>query len=360
MLAVALVTLSTFAGAPYPPSSVIAGIEWHWETYRSAATGSDLWPVTWAVDDNLYSAWGDGGGFGGTAQTGRVALGFARIEGPPQHFNGVNVNGGKDPENPATFPRFGKAGGLLACDGILYAWINRQDGRWPDVNQGLAWSTNKGRTWENSSWVFPKARDSFKPSTFLNCGREYADLPPQLEKFVYVYGIRQGDETNVYLCRVPTGRLRERAAFEFLAGLSGDQPRWSSKVENLKPIFTDSRGLGDLPTVIYNARLNRFVLTLFHKGPGQLGVFDAPAPWGPWTTIAYYEDWAGMGIEGHGLTCSFPAKWMSADGRECWCIFAAYGPGAKKGIQAHDRFNLVKAIFLLRSVNPGQKPPGGL
>lgn len=31
---------------PYPPSPVIAGIAWDWTTRRTAAPGSDLWPVT--------------------------------------------------------------------------------------------------------------------------------------------------------------------------------------------------------------------------------------------------------------------------------------------------------------------------
>ena len=49
-----------------------------------------------------------------------------------------------------------------------------------------------------------------------------------------------------------------------------------------------------------------------------------------------------MGAEGHGLTCSFPQKWTSADGLTMWCVFSVYGEGAKRGIKAHDCFNLVK------------------
>src|SRR5437773_8848295 len=66
---------------PYPPSTAILSITWHWETYRNAAPGSDLWPVTWGPDDNLYTAWGDGGGFGGSDTNGRVSMGIGRIEG---------------------------------------------------------------------------------------------------------------------------------------------------------------------------------------------------------------------------------------------------------------------------------------
>src|SRR5258706_2246768 len=40
--------------APYPPSTLIRAIQWHWDTYQTAADGSDLWPVTWGPDNSLY------------------------------------------------------------------------------------------------------------------------------------------------------------------------------------------------------------------------------------------------------------------------------------------------------------------
>jgi hypothetical protein len=87
----------------------------------------------------------------------------------------------------------------------------------------------------------------------------------------------------------------------------------------------------------------------FHTGPGQLGIFDAPQPWGPWTTVAYYDSWGNMETAGFGLNCDFPQKWMSTDGLTMWSIFSVYGDGAKKGIDGHDRFNLVKATLMLLS-----------
>jgi hypothetical protein len=56
-----------------------------------------------------------------------------------------------------------------------------------------------------------------------------------------------------------------------------------------------------------------------------------------------------MGKKGEGLICSFPRKWMSADNLTLWSIFSAYGDSAKTGINAHDRFNLVKATVRLRA-----------
>jgi len=60
---------------PYPRSTLIERMVWHWDTHTVAAPGSDLWPVTWGPDGDMYTAWGDGGGFGGSDREGRVSLG---------------------------------------------------------------------------------------------------------------------------------------------------------------------------------------------------------------------------------------------------------------------------------------------
>lgn len=337
--------------APYPHSTVIHDIAWHWDTHQTAAPGSDLWPVAWGADDNLYAAWGDGGGFGGSDSDGRVALGFARIEGAPEQSRGINVNGGKNPEYPASFPKKGKCGGLAMVDGVLYAKVNLQDGTWPDVNHVLAWSTDKGATWTQAAWLFPKGAGNFQPSKFLDGGKDYAGLPGALGNYVYLYGPKQspdrGSGNRLHLARAPRNRLRERAAYEFFQELdAAGQARWVADPAKAGPVFVDPNGVTP-GAVVYNPGLKRFLLTCFHVGPGQLGVFDSPNPWGPWTTVAYYEDWGRMGPDGEGLTCGFPSKWLSPDGLTLWSIFSVYGPGAKKGINAHDRFNLVKATLQL-------------
>lgn len=333
---------------PYPHSTVIDRITWHWDTLRTAAIGSDLWPVTWAGDGSVFTAWGDGGGFGGGDRDGRVALGFARIDGPAERFEATNINGGKNPRHPASFPRKGKVGGLLAVGDCVYGWLNLQNGTWPDVDAALIWSDDGGATWRQSEWVFPKGEGRFKPATFLNFARGYTGVPEGLAGYVYFYGQNQGQAARTLLGRAPTEKLTDRGAYEFFAGggIRNDAPRWSSDATKAVAVFTDP--IGDLPTAAYLPALKRYLLSSFHKGPGQLGIFDAATPWGPWTTVEYEEHWARMGTEGEGLTCSFPAKWISADGRTLWCVFSAYGPGAKQGINAHDRFNLVRATLELK------------
>jgi hypothetical protein len=177
----------------------------------------------------------------------------------------------------------------------------------------------------------------------------------RLARYAYIYGPRQsadkGSGNRLYLARVPKNKLRERDAYEFFCELDDrGQSEWVTNSVRAQPVFTDSNGVTP-GAVVYLPTWNRFLLTCFHVGPGQLGVFDAPTPWGPWTTIAYYEHWGDMGAEGDGLTCGFPQKWMSAGGLTLWSIFSVYGEGAKIGIKAHDRFNVVKA-----TLEPARKP----
>lgn len=338
--------------APYPPSSVINGVTWHWDTHQTAAPGSDLWPVTGGPDGHIYTAWGDGGGFGGTNSDGRVSMGFARLEGRPETFRGINVNGGKNPEHPASFPNNGKTGGILFVNERLYARLNLQDGEWPDVNHSLAWSDDRGATWQQTDWVFPKGEGNFKPARFLNFGKGYSGVPHRVSGYVYVYGFRQAGDAvgpSTYLARIPQHRMTDRAACQFFAGFDGGHPVWSSDVTGIVPVFTDPRGVISTTGVVHHPALKRYLLATFHVGPGQLGLFDAPSPWGPWTTVAYEEAWGEMGTEGHGLNCDFPQKWMSPDGRTLWAVFSVYGDGAKIGVSAHDKFNLVRATLELRS-----------
>jgi hypothetical protein len=337
---------------------VLQSIVWHWETYTNAATGSDLWPVTWGPDDQLYTAWGDGGGFGGSDTEARVALGFARIEGTPEHWRGVNINGGKNPEHPASFPRRGKTTGVAFVHGVLYATVNLQDGVWPNVNHVLVWSTNNGATWARADWLFPRGEGNFQPAQFLAFGRDYTGVPEPLAGYVYILGPKQsaghGSGNRLYLARAPRERLRERAAYEFFHHTDeAGNPHWVTESSRAQPVFTDPNGVTP-GAVVYDPGLKRFLLACFHVGPGQLGVFDAPHPWGPWTTIAYEEHWGNMGPEGEGLNCSFPQKWMSADGLTLWSIFSVYGKGAKQGINAHDQFNLIQAT--LQPLGQAQRP----
>jgi hypothetical protein len=326
---------------------MISGIQWEFDTMIQLAPGSDLWPTTWAADGNVYTSWGDGGGFGGTDRRGRTSLGFGRLEGPPERPLGENIWGGHNARNSATFN--GKCTGIISVGGILYAWINMQNGHPPDVR--LAWSTDLGAHWKLTDWAFPKS-GRFFPGTFLNFGRDYRGSQ---DDYVYAYGARwiwaQGPENDLYLARVHCRRILDRTAYEFFSGLDQFQnPIWDKDVASRKPVFTDARGVGNcgLAHVVYLSPIGRYLLTVGHRSSfiaslanevRRLGVFDAPSPWGPWTTVAYYDDWGGFG-PGEALGYNIPAKWIAPDGRTMWMVFSS--------TEELDAFNMVKFRLLLR------------
>jgi hypothetical protein len=74
--------------------------------------------------------------------------------------------------------------------------------------------------------------------------------------------------------------------------------------------------------VTYNAPLKRYLLVMRSRaqagGVDQFSIYDAPEPWGPWTTVFYTEDWD----VDPGESAHVPAKWISADGKACHLVFA--------------------------------------
>jgi CubicO group peptidase (beta-lactamase class C family) len=74
-----------------PPSPVIKELTWApKETIVRQAKGGDNWPITWADDGHLYTAYGDGNGFDPQIPE-KLSMGFARVEGGPQGFKGINI-----------------------------------------------------------------------------------------------------------------------------------------------------------------------------------------------------------------------------------------------------------------------------
>jgi hypothetical protein len=330
---------------PYPPSSLLHGAHWDFAGLLRFAHGSDLWPVTWAADDNLYTGWGDGGGFGGTNVEGRASLGFSRMNENPVQLGryrsrgGVNVWGGRDAENPAQF--IGKPLAMLSVGGVLYCWIWDQSGAYP-ADQVLIASTDRGAHWNRvSDFVLPEA--GFIPTALLNFGRDYAGAR---DGYVYLYG---GSATydHLTLARVPKDRLAQRDAYEWFAGETIGRTvltAWSREIEDRTPVFRDSNGVNGA-AVSFNAGIGRYLLTTQHSRVAAVegfGLFEAPAPWGPWATVSYESDWGGLSslATEESLGYVLPTKWMSADGLTVWCIFSSTG--------ILDSLNIVKGTLVPR------------
>src|ERR1043166_3441978 len=111
----------TTASAPYPPSRVVRQLVWApKESIIRKAHDSDNWPMTWADDDALYTAYGDGSGFEPFIPE-KLSLGLARIAGTPPTFSGENLRA-------SSLEQWGggqngrKARGRLCAGGVYYFW----------------------------------------------------------------------------------------------------------------------------------------------------------------------------------------------------------------------------------------------
>jgi CubicO group peptidase (beta-lactamase class C family) len=307
------------SAAPYPPSKAIADITWEpKETIVRKAKGSDNWPLTWADDGHQYTAYGDGWGFEPFVPK-KLSLGFARIEGGPTDFKGINVRSSSG-ERSGDGAKAKKASGILCVGGVLYLWTRNAG------NAQLAWSKDHGKTWEWADW---KWTTSFGCPTFLNFGKDYAGAR---DEWVYVYS---PDVDSAYqpadrmvLARVPKGKITERAAYEFFKGIDEKQrPLWSKEVADRGAVFTH-KARCYRSGITFNAGLKRYLWVQIIPGTegkkadtrfeGGFGVYDAPEPWGPWTTVYFTEKWD----VGPGDTASFPTKWMSADGKTLHLVFS--------------------------------------
>ena len=128
------------------------------------------------------------------------------------------------------------------------------------------------------------------------------------------------------LGRVPKEKLADPSAYEFFVELNDrGEPVWSPSIEDRGPVFSH-KGQCRRSSISYHPRLGRYLLWQQLTGEddtdtrfeGGFGLYDAPEPWGPWTTVVFTDQWdIGPGDLGH-----LPPKWASEDGREVWMVFS--------------------------------------
>ncbi len=299
--------------SPYPRSPAIREVRFaEPSSIIRRARGSDNWPITWADDDHLYTAYGDGWGFEPQVpREHKLSLGLARIEGTPVDFQGINVRTSSG-EEVGQGPAGKKASAMLCVGGRLYMWVRNAG------NAQLAWSDDHGTTWTWCDW---RLKESFGHPAFLNYGKNYLGAR---DEFVYVYS---HDSDSAYeaadrmvLARVARDRMLEREAYEYFVGMKEGKPEWSPDVANRGAVFSNP-GKCYRSSISYNQALKRYLWVQILPGAapryhGGIGIYDAPEPWGPWTT-AFYTEYFDVGP---GENAHLPTKWMRDDGQEMYLV----------------------------------------
>lgn len=293
---------------PCAKSETILGIEFEpVERIVRRAIDCDNWPITWADDGHMYTAYGDGWGFEPRTEK-KLSNGLARITGGGEDFRGENIRTSEG-ETIGDGPQGAKASGMLTLDGTLYMLIRNVG------NSQLVWSQNHGINW---TYGF-KFTESFGCPAFLNFGQNYEGAR---DNYVYVYS-QDGhsayeDYNGVVLARAPREKIRDRKAYEYFKGKnSAGNPLWSPDPKQRAHVFSFPGHCHRLD-VVYNPGLGRYLMALAHNHQGSWGIYEACEPWGPWKK-AFYTDYWGLG-DTHGYR--IPSKWIAADGKSFYLLFS--------------------------------------
>lgn len=307
-------------------SQIITDINFDFNTIQTLGINNsgDLWPVTWDSNDYLFFGWGDGVGFTDTYDVGdKVSIGFGTVDGiPTGALTTANIWGGDNYINPTEAPFIGSSGkgkpnSIISIDGILYAIVSMEDG---DDKVKIASSINDGANWVVSSVVFDRSADSFVPNCFFQFGKDNIDAP---DSYVYMFGRDyNGSVTDLYLCRVAKTDILIQANYEVYTGMSGDIPQWSTTHSNKVSAINDANEIG-APAVTYNKIINRYILTAHNTDyVGKWTLYEGETPWGPWYTVKSYTNWNSYGGYSSGMYHSFPAKWISTNGKTMWMTYS--------------------------------------
>ena len=332
-----ILSVAAAASPPYPPSNVIKNIVWApVDTITRKAAGGDNWPITWADDDAIYTTWGDGWGFKPKVPN-KLSMGFVCIVGEPGNFTGTNI---RSPAEQLGGGRNGRKGwGIISVDGVLYLWMGHADRQGGQAQ--LAWSHDHARTWIFANWKFPQ----FGLMGFVNYGKDYKGAR---DNYVYSYShdglLADTPADHFVLMRVPKNRITEQESWEFFERINkAGRAVWTSDINRRGAVFCHTDNCLR-SAMTYNAPLRRYLWWQQIPAPkgstdrgdtrfeGGFAVYDAPEPWGPWSTAFYTERW-DVGPGEHG---DFPAKWMSEDGREIYLVFSG-----------EDSFSVRKATLVL-------------
>jgi hypothetical protein len=114
-------------------------------------------------------------------------------------------------------------------------------------------------------------------------------------------------------------------------------------LDNGTSVFHDPSGVGWNCSVSYNPALRKYILCTEHTRSlrGNLGIFAAPEPWGPWETIYYQGDgqWEDAGTT---FYWNFSNKW--ADGLDFVMVYT--------GVNDQDAWQSVAGHFGTSQAEP--------
>lgn len=337
-------------------------------TLRLGGVG-DNWHMSWAADDRQFVSLCDGFGWGQTEAFYNSRL--LTISGGPEDAKFDDLPGYPDLtfdlSDPDTWFRY-YAFGTLALDGRIYQYLSAPnrgfdlaDPRF--VGAKLIYSPDDGETWCNQDgspvvwepWeersrenmvFFREPGEAFSLLTVLQMGRNYE---ANEDGYVYVYapnGNVEGTMNQLVMFRVATDRILDRSAYEFFAGRGADgEAEWTPNIGERGVVHSFPEGWVNTtchpyawqPSVAYVEGLGTYLMVNWGMGcaadgewfgkPSYLGLWTAPAPWGPWTQIHEETAWTpGEDPAARAYQPQIAPKWIAPDGKSFWLVWTDFQP----------------------------------
>lgn len=325
--------------APYPSSDVIKSFQWDTASVVQYGQGSDQWPMTWALDGNVYAGWGDGWGWHKKPEDVKRSIGVTRIIGEQPPLDGVDLWG----EGPGE--SFGKPEALIAVGDTLYMFWTNGDSKYAHDSYA-ATSTDNGQTWElKRERLFNFAPAGFRVRGICQFGKGYTGA---LDDYLYIYfGLNR--HPDLYLARVKMHEIFDARAYEWFAFRKTDgTASWTINFNRKAVVFHDNNAYLWHISVSYFPDLERYIMTKPHltekdnretvfapeTGISSLGIFDAPTPWGPWSTVFYEDDFLDKYVKFNYI---IPAKFIDSSKLSFWLAWS--------GWPEYDNVSFIKCRF---------------
>lgn len=314
------------------PQSACAEIRFTRQDYmaRTGFNFGDSWMMTWADDGKTYTNFSDGKLRPGDDKPSNAILTIA--DDPPNLRADSFIPVSADPLRRRRSWSHYIISTIFVDDVLYVGHVNLAAGA--EMASGIARSDDRGKSlvYDRRRPMWP-ARPSgvrFVYPSFLQNGRAYRG---NRDGFMYVYGSdgEWGKRNTLRLARAPSDRLLDIRTYRYWAG--GE--RWTADLDGAENVLVDGDGsnLGGMQSIAFNPALDRYFLITFGEpftDRARMVLYDAPAPWGPWTRCGspITTDQA-LFRDGELFTKlynpSFNAKWIEADG-SMWISYSNYTP----------------------------------
>ena len=156
-------------------------------------------------------------------------------------------------------------------------------GQWDCNYSGLARSTDNGQNWfkiKDTSWS--------GDSNFIQVATN------KIDKQIYIWGIPSGRYGGVKLMKVAEEDIEDKNKYTYYTGTQNGEPVWSKNI-NDAVIIVDFP-VGEL-SVIWNAYLDRWIMTYLNENKAAVQIREGIKPWGPWgkpITLVSGEEYPGL------------------------------------------------------------------